>query len=279
MKGLTEIFGSTLAKLSLAVVGLMWLAVPSTASGLTTLSQGFSTTDSVALGSIVSLQNNSSDVVSAANSSNSNNILGVVINGANSLLSVTNSQTQQIQVATSGVVQVLVSNINGNVFQGDSITASPISGVGMKATTNSKIVGIAQDLLSTTNNTTENYTDKNGVKHSVILGEIPVLVNVSYFYKQPDKTLIPSSIQNIANSLAGKPVNTLPIIISLGVFVVTLIIVSSIVYSMIKSSIISVGRNPMSQQAIYRGMIQMSALVVGILAAAVISIYMVLSKF
>lgn len=271
--------GARSAKVLAMSVALLSLAIPATVSGLTTLSQGYSTTDKVASGSIVSLDNSASDQVSAATSSNANSILGVVINDGNSLLSLSDGQTNQIQVATSGVAQVLVSDINGDIAQGDEITASPIKGVGMKATSNAKVVGIAQDSLSGNRSSSQSYTDKSGQKHSIKLGEVSVLVNVSYFYKQPEKTLIPSAIQNIANALAGKTVNSLPILISVGIFIVTLVVVSSIIYSMIHGSIISVGRNPMSQAAVYRNVMQMSVLVLGILAVAVIAIYMVLTKF
>jgi hypothetical protein len=266
------------AKVWVAGIALLSLIVPATVSGITSISQGFLTKDNPPLGAIVSLQKNSTDYVSTATTDNVNNILGVVIGGGNSLLSLSNDQANQIQVATDGVVQVLVSSINGGVYAGDQITASPISGVGMKATANVKVVGIAQDNLGN-NSTKQSYTDKKGHKHSIMLGEVPVLVNVSYYYKQPDKTLIPSAVQNIANALAGKSVNSLPILISMGIFLMTLIIVVSIIYAMIHSSIISVGRNPMSQSAIYRNLIQLSGLVVAILGLAVISIYMILTKF
>jgi MFS-type transporter involved in bile tolerance (Atg22 family) len=58
-----------------------------------------------------------------------------------------------------------------------------------------------------------------------------------------------------------------------------LVVVMSIVFSMIRSSIISVGRNPMSQAAVYRNVIQLSSLVIIILGVAVGTIYMVLTKF
>ena len=248
-----------------------------TASAETTLSQGFTTTDQTSVGSLVSLQNGTSDHVNMATRSNVNSIIGVVINDSTSLLTVSNSQGSQVQVATSGVVQTLVSNINGDIHQGDEITASPIKGVGMKATDSTKVVGIAQSDLGQGNASQESYTDKSG-KHTVLVGLLPVQVNVSYFYKQPNKTVIPAAIQNIANALAGKNVDALPILLSIGIFLVTLVVVASIIYSMIHGSIISVGRNPMSQSAIYRNLTQMSALVVGILAVAVISIYLVLAK-
>lgn len=254
------------------------IIVPMSVHALASISQGFTATDDLALGSIVSLENNTSDKVIASATSNVDNILGVVINNGSTPLSLSNGRDDQVQVITSGIAPVLVSDINGEIAQGDQITASPIKGVGMKATTNTKVVGIAQ---GTPRNSSENqaYTDSEGNKRTLVLGEVSVLVNASYFFKQPEKTIIPSSIQSMANALAGKTVNTVPILISAAIFIVTLIVVVSIIYSMIRSSIISVGRNPMSQSAIYRDVIQLSALVLGILAVSLVSIYIILTRF
>lgn len=101
---------------------------------------------------------------------------------------------------------------------------------------------------------------------------------MSNYFKEPDKTLIPSAVQNVANALAGRTVSTVPILVSAGIFLVTIIVVVSIIFSMVRASIISVGRNPMSQGAIYRDLIQMSALVLGILAVGFVIIYLVLTK-
>ena len=150
----------------------------------------------------------------------------------------------------------------------------------MKATSNIRIVGIAQgDLNQTVGGTTkQTYTDSQGKTHTITIGEIPVMVNVAYYFKEPDKTVVPSALQNLANALAGKEVSTVPIIISTAIFVIMLIVVVSIIYAMIRSSIISVGRNPMSQSAIYRDLIQLSALVLAILAVGLIAIYMILTR-
>jgi len=263
----------------LAGIALFVVAVPFSVHALTTISQGFTTSDKLPLGSIVSLQNNTSDHVLATTTSNASNILGVVINDGSSLMSLSNGQSNQVQVATSGIASVLVSDINGDIVQGDQITASPIQGVGMKATDNAKVVGIAQG--SPINNTDKQqfYTDDQGKKQPLILGEVPILVNVTYYFKEPEKTIVPKAIQDLADSIAGKTVNTLPIIISAGIFIITLIVVVSIIYTMIRSSIISVGRNPMSQSAVYRDVIQLSGLVLGILTVALISIYVILTRF
>lgn len=271
---------SLLSRVSLwaGCLAFLLFALPIAAHAVASISQSYGTDSKLPLGSIVSLQKNSSDKVVFAASSNVNSLLGVVINAENSQLSLSNGQEDQAHVTTSGTVQVLVSSINGMIERGDHITASPISGVGMKATSNVRVIGIAQGELSDSSGTKESYTDSVGKQQTVTVGEVPVLVNVSDFFKEPEKTLVPSALQNVANALAGKSVSTLPIIISAAIFIVMMIVVVSIIYSMIRSSIISVGRNPMSQSAIYRDLIQLSALVLAILAVGLIAIYLVLTR-
>jgi len=200
----------------------------------------------------------------------------VVINDGSSLLSLESGNKTQVQVATSGVIPALVSDCNGTVAQGDPITASPVRGVGMKATNNIKIVGIAQGKAIGT--TTQKVTNQICGSDTITLGQVAILISVSYHYREPDKTLIPASLQNLANTIAGKSVSSLPVILSAAIFIITVIVVVAIIYSMIRSSIISVGRNPMAQSAVYRDVIQLSALVLAILGVSLIAIYMVLTR-
>ena len=252
------------------------LLVGATCFATATISQGYSTESDIPVGSIVGLVKDSSDTVEVMSIQTNDRTIGVVINTGSSSLTLDNGSKSQVQVTTSGVVPVLVSDCNGEIAVGDPITASPLRGVGMVATTNTKIVGIAQGTMT---GTTKQKVDGNVcASQEVTLGQLPVLVSVSNHYRTPEKTVIPAALQNIANSVAGKPVSTLPIILSGAVFLITVIIVSSIIYSMIRSSIISVGRNPLSQSAVYRDVIQLSALVIGILGVAVIAIYLILTR-
>lgn len=264
-------------RLVLGIFGLL-LVLPTAAYAATAVAQSYEASEKLAIGSIVSLQKDAATRVEAASTSNVENLFGVVINSDSAALSITTGTKNQVQVATNGMIRVLVSNANGKISRGDHVTASPVAGVGMKASSNVRIIGIAQEDMIESDTNKHTYKDASGTERSVILGDIPVLVNVSYFFKEPDKTLIPSAIQNVANALAGKEVSPLPIIISGAIFLVTMIIVASIVYSMIKNSIISVGRNPMSQAAIYRDLIHMSALVLAILAVAIGAIYLILTR-
>lgn len=266
------------ALLGLAISIALSTALVAASHAVTSISQSYATADRLPLGALVSLEKDSSDRVVAAANSNVDSLLGVVVNVDSSLLAVTNDADNQAQVATSGTLQVLVSNINGDIQRGDYITASPVSGIGMKATGNVKVIGIAQTDLTTNNGSEKKYNDNDGKEQTILVGQIPLLVNVSFYYKEADKTLIPSAIQNVANALAGRTVSPVPILISAGIFLVTVIVVVSIIYSMIRSSIISVGRNPMSQSAVYRDLIQLSALVLGIIAVGFTAIYLVLTK-
>ena len=258
-----------------ATVGmLLFLALP--AMAYTSLSESYFSKEDLSIGSIVSLENNRTDTVIPADSESVDNLLGVVISSGSSLLNLSSGQDGQVQVATDGTLPVLVSDINGKIERGDHVTASPVKGVGMLATANVRVIGIAQGPMTSTK--TQEYKASNGETKTMTLGEVPVLVNVAYYFKEPDKTVVPAAIQNVANSLAGKEVGTVPILISGAIFLIMLIIVASLIYSMIRSSIISVGRNPLSQSAIYRDLVQLSGLVIAILGVGLISIYLVLTK-
>ena len=241
---------------------------------ITPVSQSYLTDKTIPLGSLVALDGDSADKIIPADTNSVKNLIGVTINDSSPLV-LTSGNSNSALVATSGIAPTLVSNLNGEIELGDQITASPIAGVGMKATTNTKIIGVAQSQVS--GKKTETVT-ADGHEEKIEVGEIRLLVSVGYHYQEPEKTLIPTALQNIANAMAGKKVDPLPIIISLIIFIVTMIIVISLVYSIVRSSIISVGRNPLAQSAVYRNAIQMSVLVLAIIAVATVAIYLVLTK-
>src|SRR5438067_1784655 len=107
-----------LIKAGLIMTILFELGLVATASAITTLTQGYLTSDNPPVGAIVSLQKDSSDYVSTTTPKNVSNILGVVVNQGSSLLSLSSDQANQIQVATTGIAQVLVSDINGSIQAG-----------------------------------------------------------------------------------------------------------------------------------------------------------------
>ena len=267
-----EAFWPTFLYLVSLCIVFIGITIPAWAS--TPVSQSYLSDSKIPLGSLVSLVGDSTDKVEASTAKTVSNLIGVVMND-NAPITITSGDVNSALVANSGITPTLVSNINGEIELGDNITASPIKGVGMKATTNTKVVGVAQSNVS--GKKSEKIT-VDGRDQNIEIGQISLLVSVGYHYQEPEKTLIPSALQNIANAMAGKKVDPLPIIVSLIIFIVTMIIIVSLVYSIVRNSIISVGRNPLAQSAVYTNAIQMSILVLAIICAAVLSIYLVLTK-
>lgn len=243
---------------------------------VTHLSESYTSEEQLPLSAIVSLKDNADDQVVAANTGNVDKMLGVVIDRSDASMSVSGGKANEVQIAKTGTLQVLVSNINGIVEQGDYITASPINGVGMRATGSTKVIGVAQNNL--TNGVAQQVTNADGTQQTVSVGTIAVLVSVSGYIDKSENSFIPRPVQEVANTLAGRTVSPLPILLSLGVFLVTLIIVTVIIYSMVRNGIISVGRNPLSSGAIYKNVVQLSVLVIGLLVGAGILIYFILTR-
>ncbi len=267
----------SLALTSFAVLLTLAILSPVPALALSTyIAESYTSEEALPMSSIVSLKENASDSVVATNTGNVDTMIGVVIDRSDASISVSNGKDKQVQVAKNGTLQVLVSDINGTVEQGDYVTGSPINGVGMRATGSTKVIGIAQNSL--TNGVAQKIKGNDGVEQNVKVGTVTILVSVSGYIEKSENSFIPRPVQEIANTLAGRTVSALPILLSLGVFMVTLIVVTIIIYSMVRNGIISVGRNPLSSSAIYRNVIQLSVLVLGILVGAGVIIYFILTR-
>lgn len=260
----------------IGVIASLVLAPLSAGAVATYIAESYAVESSIPMNAIVSLKNNSSDSIEPSNTGNVDSMIGVVIDRSDASISLSNGKENQAQIAKTGTLQVLVSDINGAVEQGDYITASPINGVGMRATGSTKVLGIAQNNL--TNGVDQKVKSAEGSEQTVKVGTVPVLVSVSGYIEKSDESFIPRPIQEIANTLAGRTVSPLPILLSLGVFVVTLIVVTVIIYSMVRNGIISVGRNPLSSSAIYRNVMLLSVLVLGISVGSGIVIYFILTR-
>ena len=184
-----------------------------------------------------------------------------------------------VQVVTTGVTPVLVSDINGSIDTGDKITASPIEGVGMKATGNTMIVGTAQADLNSVDTTTRTITDKKGVKHEVHIGLLPIEVSVAYYTATSGNSsqYVPQFLQGLANNIAGKDVSPVRVMIAGLIVLLIFLSVTVLLYSAIRSSLLSIGRNPLSENAVRKGLAEVGITVVAILALAVLGIYVLLT--
>lgn len=241
------------------------------------LSQGYKTSETLSAGSLVGLDPSAANTIRASNTDRENELLGVVVDPGGSLLAVTGTGTN-VQVVTTGTTEALVSNVNGDIKKGDGITVSPINGVGMKATQSGRIVGLAQEdfSASSTGAITKSVDTRSG-KKDVALGSITVAVAVGDFTpKSSTDKIIPKSVQNLAAFLAGKQVSTLRIITGIVILLLGLVLVVIILNSAVRSSMESIGRNPLAKAAVNSGLLKVVLLSLAVLLVTLASVYFVI---
>jgi len=239
------------------------------------IAQSFQTDESkVVEGALVSLQASKAGSVELASATNAQQLVGVV--GTDSLVELGGKNTDNVQVITNGTALTLVSDLDGDIKTGDKITASPILGIGTKASSGTIVVGTAQADLSSVKTTEHTIADMEGKIHTVKVGLIPAQVNVAFYNEDADRSYVPIFLQEFANTVAGKQVSPLRIIIAVLILVLSFVSIAVLLYAAVKSSIISIGRNPLSASSVRKGLLQASLAVIGILAGSITVVLLIL---
>ncbi len=262
--------GSIVAGLIIALFGISQLQSVSAVS--TDISRAYSSNTSIPNGSLVSLDATNKNYVVTSNTNNSNLLLGVAVTKNNSLLEV-NSSNSTIQVAVSGIVDTLVSNVNGNIKTGDQIGASPFNGIGMLAAASSHVVGMAQSPFDVNgvNVQHQQVKDVNGKVNTITIGYIPVKIanGTSSSVSSGGGNKL-NFLQSVVKSLNGHVISTARIVLSIIVALVATGILLTLIYAAIFGSLVSIGRNPLAKHEVFRtlayvvGMAVITALVAGI---------------
>ncbi len=237
-------------------------------------SQGFLAEDDLALGTVVATAADGISVEKAT-LSNTSNMVGVVTEDA--VLELSDDSGAEVQVATGGRTLALVSDINGQITSGDKLTISPINGVGMSTDRSGYIFGTAQANFSAAQAvTTQSVKTKDGTNKTVRVGLLPVQVGVVQYDFNKDTAILPAYIVNFANAIARKEVSFIRIVIALAVLLIGTLSIALILVSAVRSSITSIGRNPLAAKAVHAGLFQVLVITFGILVAMLAIIYTVL---
>jgi hypothetical protein len=258
------------------LVWLLALASPVVAAGQASgaIAQGFKAGQGadIVAGALVSAKADSSHSVELATADSADRLVGVVDTKPLVAISQDNSE---VQVVLSGTTTVLVSDINGPIKASDKITASPIAGVGMVATADSRVVGAAQADFDVSKARTQTVTDRKGQSHTVHVGLIAIQVGVAY-YQAPGSNFLPPFVQSLANSVAGRPVALLRVVLSAALLLAGFLSVAVLIYSSVRSAMISLGRNPLAASVIRKGLYQMAGIVLAVLGGTLLASYLVL---
>lgn len=238
------------------------------------ISQGFQTKETnIVTGAIVAFEPGSQAAVQLANIQRVGQLAGVI--GDKTLIEI-RSKNKEVQVVLNGTTPALVSNLNGDIKSGDRITASPIDGVGMKATVASQVIGTAETDFKNIPTVESTINDRNGKPQVIRTGLLPTQVNVTYFTPEEKKTSIPPFLQQFANVVGGRNVSPARALTAALALLMGFISIGVLLYSSVRSSIISIGRNPLSENAVHKSLIEIGLTAIGILLVMVIAIYLIL---
>lgn len=243
--------------------------------------QRYSAESPLSNGTIVQLAKGNEKAVTRASAESPDQMFGVVVDPSQFSLRITDSEVaNEVHVSSSGTYNVLVSTQGGAIKSGDYVTLSSVSGVGMKAsydepTVFGRAVG-AFDGQGVTMGTTT-VKDTAGKERQVTLGTVPVTINIQKNPNEKSTTSnLPEQLQRVGQEIAEKEVSPVRIYLSMFITAVSLIAAIAVVYSGVRSSVISIGRNPMSKKSIFRAMLEIILTSFLILIIGLFAVYLLL---
>jgi len=277
-------------KVSRIILSLAVIVVAAAAASLPVLAesygggntQGYATDTPLDNGTIVQLTGKNSNRVKIATQSELQNMFGVTVDRNQLSLTITNEGLQnETFVAVSGTYNVLVSTQGGPIVAGDYVTLSSVNGVAMKAGTEEKTVfgraGGSFDGKSVTLGSTSLKDTTGKANKTVTLGSIPVTIDIrSNPNQKTTKVKVPPFLERIGLAIAEKPVSPIRIYLSIAIAVVCVIAAIAIVYSGVRSGVISIGRNPMSKKSIFRALTGVILTSILILIVGLFAVYLLL---
>ena len=231
--------------------------------------------DNLLHGMAVSLSLESTEqkqLVETLTTSNRERFIGIVTaKEANIITTVKNGDN--VFVSTSGQIEVLTSNINGEIKKGDSLVASPLRGIVMRADTGDPSpVGYALEDFDYTKSSSEVIKDSQGNSREVSVFSINMEIGAPSSSGDEQK----SFLSLVGESITGKPVSQLQVIAAVLLLFMLLTVEGSIIYGAAHSTIISVGRNPLAKKGIYKQLVQIFIVAGLIMLFGIGGIYLVL---
>jgi hypothetical protein len=261
----------------LVLAGLVMLNITG-ASMAQSVTQGYGTDETLQRGMIVGLKQDDPEKVEPLNVDQLDRILGIVVSANDSPITLSGEQ-EKVFVATVGRYDVLVSDQEGTINPSDYITISSLNGIGMRATfEQSEVVGRAITGFNGSDSIvgTSELTDTKGNKRTVNIGRVELDIAVSKNPLAKSAAVTPEWLGKIGQAIAGKSLSPARVYISAAIFVIGAFIAGAILYAGIRSSIIAIGRNPLSKKSILRGLLQVIFTSLIVFIISVVGVYLLL---
>ena len=240
------------------------------------IAQGRVTSDqalTMGMAASLSVDDNSADqAVVRSNTKNESKYVGIVTTKSDNQLTLTNVNSNVV-VTTSGRAKALVTDINGVVKKGDSLSISPLNGVLMRAESLAGIIfAIALEDFEGKTPSSHQVQLEGGSNKSIQVYTVEVEVSSNPGSTQ-DQSQSSSFLGVLGKSITGKQVSDLQVAIAATIFIIILVVEGSLIYGSVHSTITALGRNPMSKDTVYRQLLQVILVVMAVLAFGMATIY------
>jgi hypothetical protein len=265
---------------TVALVAIIFIGASPMANALITVTQGYGADTILQRGMIVGLREDDPRKVEAINSDAYDRVHGVVI-GANESAVLLGRDDEKVYVASGGRFPALVSNQNGNINIGDYVAVSSLKGIGMRAgDIEPVILGKAIETFDAGNkdDVTSAVTvkDSNGNERTLAMGIVMVDVSIGKNPLLKSNNELPDALRRASEFVAGKPVAPWKVYLSLIILIISAAITGSLIYSAVRSSMISIGRNPLSKKSIMRGLFQVVIIGLIVFLSGIFGVYLLL---
>lgn len=261
--------------LALAMLGIFLV---SAGAYVAAIARGYATDDAgLTAGMVAALSESGDSAVERADQSSGKRIVGVVTTTDASSVTVA-SEDSQVLIESEGDVQAYVSDIAGAVNKGDLLMISAFKGVLMKGsdTATGTILGVAaQDSSSVAESdiTRYMYSEDGTTKTTQI---VKLKINLNKQGANAGRTVDPSPLSKIGESVTGKQVSDIRVLAALIIFILVLIAEGGIIYGAVTSAVTALGRNPMARKMIRREMLRIIIVAVGVLGVGLAAVYGIL---
>lgn len=263
-----------------SLIGCGLLLVMSSGAFAQSITSSFSSDKPLQRGMIIALSKTDSTKVEAINSDRAADIHGVIVAGNDAAIAISD-EGQKVYVATTGKFDVLVSDQNGAIKSGDYVALSSVSGIGMRSDENQPLVA-GKALEDFEGPASAHYLSKatikdgNGNNREINIGRISldIVIGKNPLAKNADS--VPDLLRRAGESVTGQEVSAPRLYLSFALLITSTAITGSVVYSAVRSGLISIGRNPLSKKSILRSILQMIMIGFIIFFSGLFGVYLIL---
>lgn len=272
MKNLLRLIQAAI--LSLAAVSALFTVLSVQTSAAAPLIQTYSSNKPLLAGTVVFIDAKTG-YVEAASTEDNRKILGVVV-GVDDPQPGLNNALNKVLVARSGKISILVSDVNGTIQSGDKISTSQIPGVSMKAAKGETAIGIAKEAYdgSKGQNSYE-VTNSSGVTKTANSAAIHAEIQLQNLNGGSGASGSASVSDRADTPNDGNFISSTGVIISIVIVLILIVIMVIIVYTNVRSSFISIGRNPLEQKGIPKELNKTLFTALGFMAVCIVIIFLI----